>query len=285
MSTRTMTTERLTNTQGEPFRAVTWRAPSKAKAALVVHHGLGEHAGRYEMLAQGLGDLPVDVWGFDARGHGESVGKRGDADGVEGFAKDFDELLPLVREKSGHDDVIVYGHSMGGAVVTWWAASRTVPTFVKGLVLSAPAITVPRSLAINVKLAVGKVLGKAFPTLTLDSGLSPKGISSDPVEVERYKNDPLVHAKISARLGVSLTGEVEDVILRAGRITTPTLLFHGDADPIVSLDGTRKLAKGLGTDDVKYEELRGYMHEPHHETKERRERVYAMVREWVAGRI
>jgi alpha-beta hydrolase superfamily lysophospholipase len=285
MSTRTMQTERVTNKAGEPFRVVCWPSPVPAKAAIVLHHGLGEHAGRYEMLAQGLGDLPVDIWTYDARGHGESVGKRGDADRIEGFARDFDEMLPLLKEKSGHDRVFIYGHSMGGAVVTWWATSRQVPSFVKGFILSAPAITVPRSLAINIKLAVGKVLGRAFPTLTLGSGLAPTGISSDPAEVARYASDPLVHGKISARLGVSLTGEVEDVLMRAGRIQLPSLIFHGDADPIVSVDGTRKLAKGLGTDDVRYEELRGYMHEPHHETKERRERLFAIVREWLLPRL
>jgi acylglycerol lipase len=285
MSTRTMQTERIFNKAGEPFRVVCWRAPVPATAAIVLHHGLGEHAGRYEMLAQGLASLPVDLWAYDARGHGESVGKRGDADRVEGFARDFDEMLPLLKEKSGHERIFIYGHSMGGAVVSWWATSRDVPGFVKGFILSAPAITVPRSLAINIKLAIGKVLGRAMPTLTLGSGLSPKGISSDPVEVERYKSDPLVHGKISARLGVSLTGEVEDVLLRAGRIHLPSLIFHGDADPIVSVDGTRKLAQGLGTDDVRYEELRGYMHEPHHETKERRERLFAIVREWLSPRL
>jgi alpha-beta hydrolase superfamily lysophospholipase len=156
---------------------------------------------------------------------------------------------------------------------------------VKGVIFSSPALTIPRSLSINIKLAIGKVLGRVVPTLTLSTGLSADGISSDLAEVARYKGDPLVHSKISARLGVSLTGEAEDVIARGGRIHTPSLLFHGDADPICDIEGTRRLAKALGTDDVRYEELRGYKHEPHHEIKERRERLYAIVREWVGPRL
>lgn len=285
MNARTMETKRIRNRAGETFRMVCWRAPVPAQALLLIHHGLGEHAGRYEMLAQGLGDLPVDIWAYDVRGHGQSHGKRGDADGVDGLALDFDEMLPLVRERSGLDRTFIMGHSMGGAVVTWWAASRPVPDYVDGLILSAPAITVPRDLTTNIKLAVGKVLGRAVPTLTLDNGISPEEISSDPLEVARYKDDPLNHSKISARLGVSLTGEVEDVLTRADRITVSTLLYHGAADRIVSMDGTRQLSKALGTDDVRYEELIGYKHESHHETEERRERLYAILREWISARL
>jgi alpha-beta hydrolase superfamily lysophospholipase len=63
------------------------------------------------------------------------------------------------------------------------------------------------------------------------------------------------------------------------------LLYHGDADDIVAMDGTRRLSEALGADDVRYEELNGYKHEAHHETEERRERLYAILREWISARL
>ncbi|MGZ8494054.1 MAG: serine aminopeptidase domain-containing protein, partial [Gemmatirosa sp.] len=57
----------------------TWPAAAgvPAAGALLLVHGLGEHTGRYERLAQRLNAWGFLVRGYDQYGHGQSEGGRG----------------------------------------------------------------------------------------------------------------------------------------------------------------------------------------------------------------
>jgi len=269
---------------GLRFRRLWWKHKSP-KATMVIVHGHGEHAGRHQTIVDGIGDLPLDIQSFDLRGHGESQGGRGDAEGLDGLADDFEAIFPTMLERAGTEDVFVFGHSMGGAVVGHYATTRSVHPAIRGLIFSSPAMLIPRSPAVKVKLMIGNVLGKLVPKLTLPTGLAATGISSVPAEVTRYQNDPLIHDKISARLGVSLVDDGEAIPMHAGKITLPSLVYHGSNDPICDIEGSRALARGLGTDDVTFEELEGYAHECHHESEEKRKRVFSLIHDFIAPRL
>jgi acylglycerol lipase len=257
---------------GLRFRRLWWRKESP-QATLIIHHGHGEHGGRYQTLADGLVDLPVDIQTWDCRGHGESQGARGDVEGgLDGYIDDLEAIMPTLLERSGTDKAFLLGHSMGGAAIA-------------GLIFSSPALLIPRTAVVEIKLLIGKVLGKVVPTLTLPTGLSADGISTVPEEVERYREDPLIHDKISARLGVSLVGDAEVIPLAAGRITLPVLAYHGTDDPICDIEGTRALVRGLGTDEVTFLELEGYAHETHHESAERRAKVFQAIKDFITPRL
>lgn len=271
---------------GTRMRVLHWAAPSPTKNVLLIQHGIGEHAGRYQTWVDELQELPLDIWAFDARGHGHSDGPRGHAaHGIKTLADDLDEVLAHVKEKTGSDHIFLGGHSLGAAVVTQFATSRTPDAAIRGYILSAPAMRIPRSLSVRVKLALGNVLGAAMPRLTLPTGLDANGISSDPAEVERYKNDALIHDKISAALGLSLVRDAEALPQLAHKIDRPVLAYQGDADPIVDIDGTRIFVKGLGTPDVTYKELVGSRHETHHETPEKRAVLFDTMRAWIRPRL
>jgi alpha-beta hydrolase superfamily lysophospholipase len=51
--------------------------PSAARAQVLIVHGLGEHSGRYEHVAQKLHSWGYSVRSFDLWGHGLSDGERG----------------------------------------------------------------------------------------------------------------------------------------------------------------------------------------------------------------
>ena len=50
----------ITGGRGQRFRVLTWPAPRGA-GLLVIHHGHGEHAGRWGGLAAALEGLPLTV--------------------------------------------------------------------------------------------------------------------------------------------------------------------------------------------------------------------------------
>ncbi|SIL86011.1 Possible lysophospholipase [Mycobacteroides abscessus subsp. abscessus] len=54
----------------------TWTPEGTPRAAVVLSHGFGEHARRYDHVAQRFNDAGYLVYALDHRGHGRSGGKR-----------------------------------------------------------------------------------------------------------------------------------------------------------------------------------------------------------------
>ncbi len=270
--------DRWTQPSGMVFRVVTYgcSAPPEADTLLLVHHGIGEHAGRYTTWIHDL-DLPVPAMGFDARGHGHSAGVKGDADGLDQLVDDLHGLIPRFLEASGTQRVVLYAHSMGGAVVARYLTSGTVHDAVAGVMFSAPAVAVQRTVEMAIKERLGRIAKRLLPELVISSGLDAKGISSDPAQVQAYRDDPLVHDKVSLRLADSLLSEAPEAIDAAGRATVPAWILHGEDDPLIPLAGSRALAAGWGGGAT----LRtsAGRHELHHERAVLREQVRIVARE------
>ena len=49
-----------------------WMAEKQANAMVVIVHGIGEHSGRYEHVAQMFNAYGLHVFSYDQRGHGKS---------------------------------------------------------------------------------------------------------------------------------------------------------------------------------------------------------------------
>src|SRR6187399_430312 len=64
------------------------------KGNIIVTHGMGEHSGSYERLADGLKDSGYDLLVWDLRGHGNSFGKRGV---IRKFSEFSDDLAAFVK--------------------------------------------------------------------------------------------------------------------------------------------------------------------------------------------
>lgn len=54
-----------------------FRPKAKSKKVLIVHHGFGEHGGKYNLLVEALADKGYVIYLIDSRGHGRSSGVRG----------------------------------------------------------------------------------------------------------------------------------------------------------------------------------------------------------------
>jgi len=55
-----------------------WPSPDHPVGQILLVHGLGEHARRYDALADVLTDVGWRVSAYDQIGHGQSPGRRGD---------------------------------------------------------------------------------------------------------------------------------------------------------------------------------------------------------------
>jgi alpha-beta hydrolase superfamily lysophospholipase len=213
--------------EGQPLRGV-----------VVLVHGLGEHAGRYDHVARRLNDWGFSVRGYDHYGHGESGGVRGGLPTDTRLVDDLVDLLDSTRMRMDRGTpLILLGHSMGGLVAASLVAQEARP--VDALVLSSPALD--PGLSTFQKLLVG-VLPRIVPNLTVGNGLNPDHVCRDPRVVADYKSDPRVHDRVSARLARFIAEGGPWVLSQAPSWKVPTLLMYAGADRLVNPQGSRAFA-------------------------------------------
>lgn len=252
-----------------------WPAPA-ARGRVLLVHGLGEHIGRYEHVAAHLVARGWDVVGYDHRGHGAAPGKRGVLAQADDLLADLDAVIDAVRPP-GAVPFVLFGHSMGGLLAAQCVADAR--RAVDALVITSPALDAGLSLAQRIQLAVGLAL---VPDLAMANQLDADRISHDPEVVRRYKTDPLVHDRISARLAKSLIDGGAAVLARAGTWRTPTLLMWAGDDRLVSPAGSAAFAAAAPPAAVTSRCFEGLYHELLNERDAAP--VFAMLDAWLDPR-
>ncbi len=274
----TATLSDFTAEDGTRLTTYRWAAPHQGVRGRVhVIHGLGEHAGRYEGLAQRLRAQGFEVWAHDHRGHGRSDGPRGVLPHTAALIDDAAGVLRQVQ--AAHDDglpCVVLGHSMGGLVAAALVARGTER--VDGLVLSSPALGLALSWPQQRLLAF---MHRWAPDVTISNGLHPERLSHDPAVVASYVNDPWVHSRVSARLIHGMLDQAPRVFSAAAQWRIPTLLMFAGDDTLVDPEGSRRWASAAPASILQAQEFPGLDHEIFNETPELAAPVWARLQDWL----
>lgn len=261
-----------------------WQLPNESRrTALILVHGHGEHMGRYHDFVERVSTLGMPVIGYDHLGHGQSDGIRGHADGIDELARDLHQIIPDLLERTSCDDAVIFSHSMGALTLGRLLVTRPEQPLIRGAILSGPAFRVPRTPLVHLKILAGRMLSPLAPKATVPTGIDVYAISSDPEYVHQYRSDPLVHDRISLRLGKSLIDDGEATIPMARNVQVPMFVYHGTADRIAAIEGTRLFAKSAPASLVSYHELRGFYHEAHHEPKPEADLIDRMIKDWIGA--
>jgi len=216
------------------------------RGVVLIVHGLGEHAGRYDHVAQQLNAWGFAVRGYDQCGHGESSGLPGSLPTDTRLLDDLADIIDSTRARlEPGTPLILLGHSMGGLVTGRFVSLGMRK--VDALIMSSPALN-PGMNAFQ-KLLVA-VLPKIAPNLRVGNGLNPSFISHDPAVVQAYTSDPLVHDRISARLARFFATEGPATVALAAQWKVPTLLMYAGADGLVNPQGSRDFAAAAPKDLV-----------------------------------
>jgi alpha-beta hydrolase superfamily lysophospholipase len=208
------------------------------RGVVIVVHGLGEHAGRYEHVAHQLNRWGFAVRGYDQCGHGESGGPRGSLPTETRLLDDLADIVDSTRLRMNkRTPLILLGHSMGGLVVGRFVSLAIRP--VEALILSSPALDPGLS---GFQKFLVSILPRIAPNLRVGNGVKPQFISHDPAVVAAYRADPLVHDRISARLARFIAQASAQTVATAGTWTVPTLLMYAGADHLLNPQGSRIFA-------------------------------------------
>lgn len=253
--------------------------PKNILGVMVLCHGFGEHYRRYLSdvipVLEGSG---LAVVAYDNIGHGKSGGKRGHCPNYEALLDILDIVIERAESLFPKKPLFLYGHSMGGNLVLNYGLRRNHP--IKGIVATSPYLR----LAFKPpawKMILGQAMLKIYPSITLPSGLDPNGISRIPEEVERYKNDPLVHDKVSPMYSFPIMDAGEWAIANSNLLKVNTLLLHGTGDPIIDYKGTAAFHKNANTTTL--ELIDGAYHELHKDLCSKE--MLGLVKNWLGQQL
>lgn len=235
---------------------------STPKGIILLIHGLGEHSSRYQHVAEFFTHHGFALLGCDRAGHGKSGGKRGHIARYEQVYDDIVKLHSEASRKFPKVPVFLYGHSMGGGIVIDYLLNKK-HTGLKGVIATSPLLE-PAFKPPAFLLFMGKLIRPIYPKFTQDNQLDPKLISQDPLVVEAYTKDPLIHSKVTSETAIGMLQSGEQSLNTVGKIQLPLLLLHGSKDGITSPQATQKFAQ-KATGDIQLKIWEGGYHELHNE--------------------
>jgi acylglycerol lipase len=236
------------------------------KGVVVIVHGLAEHSGRYEHVAQALNRTGYAVHAHDLRGHGNSPGFPGDmGEDVEAIVADV--RAHLERVTAAYEHTFCLAHSMG-TLFAIPAVTEAPPDTVDGLIVS------------GVALQPGPAVLESIST---GACVPPESISRDPQVVEAYKNDPLVfYDRVPPELLALLPVATQRAGRAIGQVRIPVLIVHGSDDELCSLEGANYLHVQLNLTDKTLRTYKGLYHEVLNEPE--REEVIGDIIRWIGER-
>lgn len=249
-----------------------------AKANIVIVHGLHEHSGRYAHVIASLNEAGLNVYTFDVRGHGQSEGVRNFITDIDEYRQDLENVL---RQVPTDKPLFLLGHSMGGLIVMNYMLYRERDD-VAGVILSGPALEIGEDVS-PTAIKILSVVGKYLPQMKTIA-VKPSQISRDPIEVEKYKNDPLnsFHGT-KAGLGIALLKAIQEAKPQFNQFSQPLLIMHGGADTITNPEGSKLLFKSCKSEDKTIKLWEGAYHEIFNETN--KDEVINYMTDWLKARI
>ncbi|WP_102958905.1 alpha/beta fold hydrolase [Mangrovicella endophytica] len=278
------------------------------RGVVLIHHGLAEHAGRYEVFAGLLAARGFHVYAHDHRGHGSTVApdaplrRFARRDGAAKVLADARAVQLHAEAQHPNLPVVVFGHSMGGLValnhalrhgprlagLAVWNANFDIGAQER---LARVALRVERALKGSdvasriVQSATFEAWGRSIP----GRRTMADWLSHDPAAVDAYIADPLCGFAPT----VSMMEDVVALIFAGGSdaglaklpVGLPVHCLGGTADPATRYGAAvERLAGRLrhqGLRDVTLELAAGARHETLNEIEAFRRPALAGLFAWL----
>ncbi|MGB2897166.1 MAG: lysophospholipase [Anaerolineales bacterium] len=239
-----------------------WLPDVPPRAVIALVHGFGEHSGRFMNVIDQMVAYQCGVYGYDLRGHGNSPGQRGHINSWMEYRIDLLNFLKMVSVQQAGNPIFLMAHSMGALIALDFILSENEK--LAGVIMSGTPID-PVGVAKPFLIALARILSRIYPRFSLDLGLEHDALSRIPSVVRAYKEDPLVHGKVSARWGTESLAAVEAVKSQGEKIQIPILMIHGEADRVNSAEGAKRFFDQIRFHDKEFLSYPGGYHEAHND--------------------
>lgn len=248
--------------------------PENPKAALVIVHGLCEHQGRYDYLAETFHKAGIATYRFDHRGHGRSEGERTYYEDFNELLDDTNVVVDMAISENPDIPVFLMGHSMGGFTVSLYGA-KYPDKKLKGIVTSG-ALTHD-----NTGLITG-VLKGLDPHTQLPNELGG-GVCSVAEVVDWYGKDPYNTKTFTTGLCYALCDGLEWFKEKEKGFHYPVLMLHGEKDGLVNVKDTYQFFEHVSSVDKQMKIYGNLFHEIFNEYC--KDEVIGDALSWIETRI
>ena len=288
-----------------------WKSALKSSKGVVqIAHGMGEHAGRYQPIAELLQKHGYDVYANDHRIHGKSsktkdlLGVYGGENYFEDAVEDMHEFSLVIKQDHPDEKIILFGHSMGS-----FFSREYVTRYgddIKVLILSGTASYMKGLGAVGMAGASmvkffkgGKQSSNALKALfftEFNKKFKPNRtkvdwISSDPNQVDLFDADPYRIEDFSTNVFIAILKGSKKINQKETFYATPKELpiymFAGDKDPVGDMGrGVKKVASqyiNAGVNDLTLKLYEGGRHEMLNETN--KEQVEIDFINWLNAKV
>jgi len=259
-------TETIEVRSGHRLHRYLYRPPFPPLGGVVMIHGLGEHLGRYEHLAEFFCRRGLACIGVDLPGHGRSSGQRGHIPGFK-FLKQLldDEARILTDGMEPFRPLGVFAHSMGGYVALEYLPQR--PDQYQFAWLSSPLVS-PSANQHPLKVELARYFGRLVPRLPFKSGVTAVNCRKPNAVTGKVRlPDPLLHSSVSAGFGTELIVREKAIARNAAQLNPNLrlLVTHGTEDRVCCPELSRGLFETLPVKDKRFVDVHGSLHEPIHD--------------------
>ena len=283
---------RFTGANGVSLPGIIWYPMCSPTMVVQITHGMTEHIGRYEKLADMLTAYGIAVAGFDLRGHGRNPGDNQCASfGENGWNYALHDMHLFYLELESkfpniphfmlgfslgsfllRDYLSLYRDKVDGAIIMGTGHQP-------GAVLSMLMPVVKREIkAYGFDSSTQKIKKLSFETYNqkfAPNMTSVDWLCSDTAQRVKYRGDPLCRKTISA----GLFWQLLDSMKRTGKLSSyrkwnkqmPVLLLSGQDDPVGDFGkGVQRVRQSMSRAGMKHIQLYlvpGARHDLLHEEK------------------
>jgi alpha-beta hydrolase superfamily lysophospholipase len=247
---------------GLDIHTIHWLPDRDPRAIVLILHGIGEHSGRYQHVAEQFTSQGYAVYSLDYRGHGHSDGPRSYFNSFDEPVADVYTYVQQIETDWLEKQIFIYGHSMGALIAFLFALRHQA--HIAGIISTGVPLTLDE-LAPGIAIRVANGLARVAPRLALFP-LNEKHLARDPEVGKAYRADPLVYQ------GRQRVGMVTRMIARSNEVKAelmhlrvPLLILHGGADKICPVSGSQYIFDHAGSPDKRLEIYPGQYHELHNE--------------------
>ena len=236
-----------------------WPARNPSGRALLLFHRGHEHGGRVAHLVDELALPDMDVFAWDARGHGLNEGPRGYAPNMGCLTRDVESFVAHLAATHGLqlDQTIVIAQSVGAVIATSWV--HDYAPRLRGLVLASPAFSV--NLYVPAAIPGLKLLQAFRGDFFVNSYVKAHYLTHDPERQASFNSDPLITRPIASNILLELYDVADRLIEDAGAIQVPTLMLVSGKDYVVRKAPQQEFFLRLGASMKRWVTLKGFFHD------------------------
>lgn len=256
--------------------------PKKVESTLIIVHGLSEYIASYDDFRSFLTHKNIAVYGFDARGHGNSPGIRAHVNRWSEYTEDLHRFVHLVqKEQSGQ--LVIFAHSMGTTIATNYVMEYQDK--LDGLILCGTTIK-PVEATKWYLIPMAKLLSWVAPEVSINLKLNVDAVCSDTNVVARSKKDDLKFSTVTPRWGTEILKAIERTKKYVDIYTMPLLVIHGELDRINDFKAVKDFFEAIPSQDKSFISYKKSFHEILNDVEKEKafEDIYAFLQKIMRGR-